>query len=142
MPYSVMTHTASLLPDGRVLVAAGCAAYDPRPGGCGDAATDRRAALGGGAGTWTVTGSLARGHADHVALPLPGGDVLVVGGSTFSKSGILTERYDVASGEWGTGPPTLANHGNGLGAVRLEDGRWMVMAGADPYNTLAEILTY
>ncbi|MFO0583091.1 MAG: hypothetical protein U0229_12535 [Anaeromyxobacter sp.] len=143
LPYSVMTHTATLLPSGKVLVAAGCQRYSGT-GKCGNAAEDRRAALydpsAGALGTWTATGSLGWGHADHVALLLADGDVLVVGGGLWSGSASGTERYDVSAGTWTPGPPTIVNHGNGLRAVKLADGRWMVIGGADPYNGTAEIL--
>src|SRR5437660_128069 len=65
-------HTATLLPDGKVLVAGGYAAgwlasaelYDPATG------------------TWTVTGSLATARSNDTATLLPDGKVLVAGGYT------------------------------------------------------------
>jgi len=144
LPYTVMTHTATLLPSGKVLVAGGCLRYREE-GKCADGSNDRRAALWDPApapgGTWTVTGSLQKGRADHVALLLADGGVLVVGGGLWSGAGTRTERYDVATGTWADGPPTLHDHGNGLGAVKLLDGRWLLAGGADPYNGWTELLT-
>lgn len=143
MPFTVMTHTATLLPSGKVLVAGGCVA---RVGTskCGNAEDDRRASLydpnDGPAGEWSATGSLPAGRADHVALLLDSGNVLVVGGGKWSSAGKKTVRYDVSSGTWSDGPPTLVDQGNGLKAVRLRDGRWMIMGGA--YNGHAQCLDF
>jgi hypothetical protein len=76
-------HTATLLPNGKVLVAAGLDSnfvpltsaelYDPATG------------------TWTATGSLAAARYDHTATLLPNGKVLVAGGSFALAS---AELYD------------------------------------------------
>ncbi len=93
------SHTATLLPDGKVLVAGGfnegnvpsAELYDPVTG------------------TWTTTGSPAiRRHT--TATLLPNGKVLIVGGRT--ATGVVTsatELYDPASGTWtSTGSLTTA----------------------------------
>ena len=68
-------HTATLLPNGKVLVAAGesmvavlssAELYDPA------------------SGTWTATGSLGTARSDHTATLLPNGKVLVAGGIQWS----------------------------------------------------------
>jgi hypothetical protein len=82
--------TATLLPDGRVLVAGGDAdfrmaeLYDPR------------------SGTWTATGSMADGRFGHTATLLPDGMVLVAGGCACSEPGAwaTAELYDPSSGKW------------------------------------------
>src|SRR5262249_13388760 len=79
--------TATLLPNGKVLVAAGynglssAELYDPA------------------SGTWTVTGSLNGRRFNHTASLLPNGTVLVAGGQ---NGGPLasTQLYDPASGTW------------------------------------------
>ena len=83
-------HTATLLPNGKVLVAGGLIynsssslasteLYDPA------------------SGTWTATGSLATARYVHTATLLPNGKVLVAGG--FNSSGGSRERGTVRSGE-------------------------------------------
>lgn len=86
-------HTATLLANGKVLVAGGenvnilppavksAEIYDPAPG------------------TWTVTGSLNAVHFEHTATLLPNGKVLVAGGN-LDGDGRSTEIYDPASGTW------------------------------------------
>src|SRR5207248_1684993 len=80
-------HTATLLPNGKVLVAGGedstvlasAELYDPANG------------------TWTATGSLAKARGYHTATLLPNGKVLVAGGlGAFASA----ELYDPASGTW------------------------------------------
>src|SRR4029079_13101088 len=60
-------HTATLLPDGRVLVAGG-----------GTAATAEL--YNSPSGTWTATSSLIHQRSNHTATLLPDGNVLVAGG--------------------------------------------------------------
>ena len=72
----VSDHTATLLPNGKVLVAGGASEkfgfhdtaelYDPATG------------------TWNLTGSLSEFRAEHTATLLPNGKVLVAGGAGFT----------------------------------------------------------
>ena len=82
-------HTATLLTDGKVLVAGGknsagnalatAELYDPA------------------SETWTFTGSLNLARSGHAAILLANGKVLVVGGSGAETS---AELYDPTSGTW------------------------------------------
>jgi N-acetylneuraminic acid mutarotase len=123
-------HSATLLPDGRVLVAGGFRSgkgvvsaelYDPRTG------------------AWTATGSLHEGRGGHSATLLPDGMVLVAGGISVlgTDNGIraLTpdvvlasaELYDPRTGRWTTtGHMTEARRAP---AVLLSDGRVLVAGG-------------
>src|SRR2546423_1083964 len=65
-------HTATLLPDGKVLVVGG---YD----GNRDLATAE--VYDPASRTWTATGSLANRRSNNTATLLPNGKVLVVGGA-------------------------------------------------------------
>jgi N-acetylneuraminic acid mutarotase len=117
-------HTATALPDGRVLVAGGkndalyhatAEAYDPK---------DRR---------WRPAGRLngvRKGHA-AVLLPMGRGAVLVVGGVGEDAATALAtaELYDVASNDWAaTGP--LAQPREGLTAtLATKDGNVLACGG-------------
>ncbi len=63
-------HTATLLPNGKVLVSGGYNGSPPASAELYDPAT----------GVWTTTGSLATGRYAHTATLLPSGKVLVGGG--------------------------------------------------------------
>jgi N-acetylneuraminic acid mutarotase len=81
-------HTATLLPDGKVLVAGGLGEntgaelYNPVTG------------------TWTATGSMTYTRWWHTATLLPNGKVLVVGGEDSSGPLASAELYDPATGTW------------------------------------------
>ena len=117
-------HTATLLPNGKVVVAGGqdysssnalasAELYDPA------------------SGTWTATGRLATARAYHTATLLPNGKVLVAGGA--GNSGILTsaELYDPASGTWtATGSLAAARYGH-TATLLLPNGKVLVAGGID-----------
>jgi hypothetical protein len=109
--------TATLLPDGRVLVAGGFTGedtlstaelYDPA------------------AGTFTPTGSMSEGRYEHAAALLRDGRVLVVGGTVDPSA----EIYDPSSGEFTSTGSLSRVRGQPL-AVRLVDGRVLVFGGTD-----------
>ncbi|MBP1705894.1 MAG: Branched-chain amino acid transporter, amino acid-binding protein, partial [Chloroflexi bacterium] len=119
--------TATLLSDGRVLVAAG---FDvPRPG----AVSTLRAAeiYDPASGTFGPTGSLVTARYLHTATLLPDGRVLITGGFD-PEAGYLAsaEIYDPANGTFvGTGPLTAGRYGHT--ATLLPDGRVLVAGGFD-----------
>src|SRR5262245_60662005 len=69
------SHTATLLPDGRVLAAGGADVSD-----AGSATETSAELFDPASGTWTVTGSLTDGRSSHTATLLPDGRVLVAAG--------------------------------------------------------------
>ncbi len=115
-------HSATLLPDGKVLVAGGIAVccdsiasaelYDPA------------------SGTWTATGSLANVREQHTATLLPNGKVLVAGGNGdfFYSSLASAELYDPASGTW-TGTGSVVTARSTHTATLLPNGEVLVAAG-------------
>ena len=117
-------HTATLLPNGKVLVAGGynwsfqslssAELYDPTTG------------------TWTNTGSLNIDRTDHTATLLPNGKVLVAGGYNVGDKGFNTlnsaELYDPATGAW-TVTGSLNSARSDHSAVLLSNGKVLVAAG-------------
>jgi Galactose oxidase, central domain len=85
-------HTATLLPNGMVLVAGGAEFM----GYVGPFASGNAELYNPATGVWTVTGSLAFARDGHTATLLPNGKVLVAGGAENSN----TELYDPATGAW------------------------------------------
>ena len=132
MLYAVYGHTATLLADGRVLIAGGsygvnvtqfAQIYDPN--------TSR----------WARTGSMWNPRVLHTATLMPDGSVLVAGGYPASpvEGGFggatdwpaplkATERYDPAAGRWQQVADMNDGHAHHT-ATLLSDGRVVVAAG-------------
>ena len=108
-------HSATLLADGRVLVAAGwigspvintAEIYDPRTR------------------SWSATGSLLQNAEPNAAMLLSDGTVLVV-------QGYSGERYDPRTGQWRVAPEMPAVGQQGSAAVLLADGTVLFAGGDD-----------
>ena len=113
-------HTATLLPDGKVLVAGGGAEiYDPATG------------------QWTVTGPLNHNRSDHTATLLLKGKVLVAGGV---GGGGSAELYDPATGKW-TLTSSMAISRDEHTATLLPNGKVLVAGGeiSGGYTSTAEL---
>jgi len=125
-------HTATLLPNGKVLVTGGYSSsgllataevYDPATG------------------TWSATGSMAAGRYQHTAVLLPNGKVLVVGGYRSSGALATAEVYDPATGTWSaTGSMASARYYHA--AVLLPNGKVLVVGGYRSSSTLATAEVY
>jgi len=123
-------HTATLLPDGKVLVAGGYMSsddslasaeiYDPA------------------SGRWSATGSMTSRRAWHTATLLPNGTVLVAGGGaedTLLEGGprsATAELYNPGSGRW-TATGKMAVGRLGFTATLLPDGTVLVAGGDGSY---------
>lgn len=125
-------HTATLLPDGKVLVAGGsnsevpqlatCELYDPNPG------------------VWTGTGSLNTGREVHSANLLRNGSVLVAGGLTGANglgetSLASAELYNIPTGTWSTTDSMNQSRAAHV-ATLLLNGRLLVTGGIEAQNSV------
>lgn len=116
-------HTATLLLDGRVLVAGGdsniptasCEIYDPATG------------------TWTATGSLSTVRVHHTATLLPDGRVIVTGGRTDNLALSSAEIYDPATGTWRPAGSLNTAHWAHT-ATLLKDGKVLVAGGLSGFT--------
>lgn len=121
-------HSATVLPDGRVLVAgawngqrmsASAELYDPN------------------SGTWTATGAMGMPRAAQSATLLPDGKVLVAGGGDVGQTLASSELFDPHSGTW-TAAPSMVTSRSAQAAVLLLDGRVLIAGGEhrDPHSWL------
>ena len=116
-------HTATLLPNGMVLVAGGCCDVNGyqqslKSSELWDPAT----------GQWTITGDLGTAHAYHTATVLSDGTVLVAGGSFMSTAATAAaELYHPDTGSWtAVGSLTTARM---LHTASLLNGNRVLLAG-------------
>ena len=126
-------HTATLLTDGRVLVAGG---YNTTNGGLSSAEIYNPAT-----GRWADAALMSAQRVSHTANRLPSGRVLVVGGSP----GIVNaEAYDPAAGAW-VAAGTLSTGRYGHTATVLGNGKLLVAGGFNVTDGLlnsAELYDY
>ncbi len=118
-------HTATLLANGKVLVAGGYSSssnlataqlYDPATG------------------TWSATGSMASARYRHTATLLPNGKVLVVGG--YGSSGYLAtaELYDPSTGTW-SAAGSMSTGRYQHTATLLPNGKVLIAGGYTSYSS-------
>ena len=120
-------HTATLLPDGKVLVAGGTGAsaerYDPA------------------AGTFSNTGSMSVGRESHTATLLSNGKVLIAGGQNVSGALATAELYDPSAGTF-TATGSMAAGRNAHTATLLGTGKVLIVGGSNSTGELATAELY
>ena len=116
-------HTATLLPDGQVLVVGGKtnnSIYSLATAELYNPAT----------ATWTFTGSMSTQRDSHTATLLPNGRVLVAGGGGVSGYQSSAEIYDPASGMW-SATGSMSNVHYAATANLLTNGEVLVAGGVN-----------
>jgi N-acetylneuraminic acid mutarotase len=138
MSTSRYIHTATLLPNGQVLVVGGT--EDNHTDGDG---LDTAELYNPTTGKWSTTGSMASSRVDFTATLLPDGKVLVAGGWDNSGDGsgnalATAELYNPTDGTWSTTGSMTSNRVD-FTATLLPDGKVLVASGdaagtAELYN--------
>ncbi|WP_444547804.1 kelch repeat-containing protein [Stigmatella ashevillensis] len=115
------SHTATLLPNGKVLVSGGytgssrlasAEVYDPA------------------SGTWSAAASMASARHGHTATLLPNGKVLVSGTGYGPTPTLSAEVYDPASGTWSVAASMITTR-DGPTATSLPNGQVLVTGGGN-----------
>lgn len=126
-------HTATLLPNGRVLVVGGQ-----------DGTTSETAAVemfDPVTGTWSAAGTMGTPRENHTATLLPSGKVLVAGGFNHAGGGVTftssVELYDSATDIWTPMAHSLTPARAQHAAALLPDGNVLLMGGAGSLGLLS-----
>lgn len=120
-------HTATLLPNGKVLVVGGADNLD------GKSSAELYDPI---TGRWSVTGSLATPRHTHTATLLPNGKVLVAGGADKFDSKSSAELYDPITGTWSaTGSMAVPRYYHS--ATLLPNGKVLVAGGFSVITSLS-----
>ncbi|HZU43143.1 MAG TPA: kelch repeat-containing protein [Terriglobales bacterium] len=116
-------HTATLLPNGKVLVVGGLTYYLVRLGYVVCTATAE--IYDPATATWSSAGSMSVPRCGHIAQLLPNGKVLVAGGANYRTYFNSAEIYDPATNTWSrTGSMAITRYGHS--AALLQNGKVLV----------------
>ena len=121
---------AALLPNGKVLVAGGCTAYNANGCTAGTAAAE---IYNPTTGKWNSTGAMRAARMSTTATLLPNGNVLIAGGQTAANDALgSSELYSPAKGSF-TLTGKLITPRSGHTATLLANGK-VLMAGGENVN--------
>jgi hypothetical protein len=128
--------TATLLPNGQVLIAGGCRS---------DCGTDNALASAElydpATGKFTATGSMTTVRAGETATLLPNGLVLIAGGGFSVDALASVELYDPATGKFmATGSMTTARHYDT--ATLLTNGLVLIAGGTDGVSGGGKVIDF
>jgi hypothetical protein len=125
------SHTATLLPNGKVLVSGG---YD------GNSVLSSTELYDPATETWTATGSLTSVRIYHKATLLPNGKVLVAGGTSGGYTASV-DIFDPATGTWtAANPLNVARYLHSI--TMLPNGKVLVAGGEGSSYTLTNAEVY
>ena len=124
-------YTATLLPNGKVLVAGGEELLLPVGGS--QLVTNKAELYDPETGVWSATGNMAWGSVFHTATLLPNGKVLFVGGADGVDNWATdAELYDASTGKWSLKPGWAAWIHT---ATLLPNGKVLIVGGGTPWGS-------
>ena len=130
MQFARISHQATLLADGLVLVSGGQNSGTAIP---------KSELYNPTAATWSLTGSNVIPRFDHSATLLQDGRVLAAGGISSigeCSQNVTAETYDPTTGQWSLTDRLPSPVGTGHAAIRMQDGRVLVTGGGDRCGTI------